>query len=82
MMIDDIQSSPRAAFLLFIFTQPRAVLILSIYPKYIQSYLSLAPSVVSLVVVRSSCTSSGREKFSQFVSSDNQLVQIEVPNRA
>ena len=35
---------------LFIFTQPRAVLILSIYPKYIQSYLSLTPSVVSLLV--------------------------------
>ena len=36
---------------LFIFTQPRAVLILSIYPKYIQSYLSLTPSVASLDVV-------------------------------
>ena len=52
---DDIISSPRAAFLIYIITQPRAVIILSLDPKYIQSYLRPSPSVVKLVVVRSPC---------------------------
>ena len=65
-----------------IFTQPRSAVLMSYLSEIHQSYQCLTPSVVYLVVVRSSCTSSGREKFSQFVSSDNQLVQIEVPNPA
>ena len=46
---DDIISSPRAAFLIYIITQPRAVIILSLDPKYIQSYLRPSPSVVKLI---------------------------------